>query len=121
MENVNLYVQVPGNKNPQVLLASGSPMAVVKAARDTLATMADDKTAQDMFGMRGFTAAGNPTASVRERFYASGLRSGSGFATGTRSVMVCAAQSVEQAEQLIAEAHVLLASAASMRTAARVK
>lgn len=108
----HLYIVVAGRQLTKV--ASGNPNALVRVARENLARLAGDDVATDMFGVRGFTARGNVSASADERFYASGLRNGRGFACGTADVMVCCAADIDQALQLIADATAMLESAAQL-------
>lgn len=102
----NLYVYSANGNVAQI--ASGSPAAVVRAARETLARLTSDAIAEDMFGVRGFTAKGSVSASTLERLFAAGLRQGTGFATGTPEAIVCAADSVDAALELITDMRVML-------------
>lgn len=102
----NLYVYSANGNVAQI--ASGSPAAVVRAARETLARLTSDAIAEDMFGVRGFTAKGSVSASTLERLFAAGLRQGTGFATGTADAIVCAADSVDAALELITDMRIML-------------
>lgn len=95
------------------MLAAGSDLAIVRAARSVIAETMGDDVASRLFGVRTLNAKGNPVASAVERAYAGGLRAGQAFAVVTAGVTVAggyttddALGAIEQAERLLAHAHV---------------
>ena len=107
----NLYVRFTDG-TVESLKVGGAPASIVKLARDVVAQHAGDDSALRLFGMRGFNAKGNPTASVRERGMAAGLRGGEGFAVIAQGITVAAAENLSDALTCIEDAEILLGRAA---------